>query len=293
MEKTALLVIDAQQEYFAPIGKSSSPTGPGPSSGSRISSPGRAPGRAGGPRGPREPPAEPDDVRAREPGARDPPGRPAGAGEPVLTKHLPGSFTNTGLEEHLRRHGIEQVIVSGFMTQMCCDTTAREAAHRGFKVLMAADAMAAMPVKGPDGVLDPRRPGPPDAPRQPERLPGDGDDVARLTGGSPAPAERRADAGTRRPPASPPTALREIGSPGRTRTCDLVVTRAPAFPRGLDYLIPVGARRAPVGGGRFPRRSLVEPRSTTLRSSLCTVPRATPARGLRSGFPYPPGRRVP
>ena len=37
------------------------------------------------------------------------------------------------------------------MTQMCCDTTAREAAHRGFKVLMAADAMAAMAVKGPDG----------------------------------------------------------------------------------------------------------------------------------------------
>jgi nicotinamidase-related amidase len=37
------------------------------------------------------------------------------------------------------------------MTQMCCDTTAREAAHRGFKVLMAADAMAAMPVKGPEG----------------------------------------------------------------------------------------------------------------------------------------------
>ena len=58
-----------------------------------------------------------------------PAARPA-PGEPVLTKHLPGSFTNTGLEEHLRRHGIEQVIVSGFMTQMCCDTTAREAAHR-------------------------------------------------------------------------------------------------------------------------------------------------------------------
>jgi nicotinamidase-related amidase len=40
------------------------------------------------------------------------------------------------------------------MTQMCCDTTAREAAHRGFTVLMAADAMAAMPVRGPDGPHD-------------------------------------------------------------------------------------------------------------------------------------------
>jgi hypothetical protein len=55
----------------------------------------------------------------------------------------------------LRRHGIEQLIVAGLMTEMCCDTTAREAAHRGFKVLMAADAMAAMPVKGPDGILVP------------------------------------------------------------------------------------------------------------------------------------------
>jgi nicotinamidase-related amidase len=79
-----------------------------------------------------------------------PAARPA-PGEPVVTKHLPGCFKNTGLEEHLSRQGIEQIIVSGFMTQMCCDTTAREAAHRGFKVLMAADAMAAMPVKGPDG----------------------------------------------------------------------------------------------------------------------------------------------
>jgi nicotinamidase-related amidase len=68
---------------------------------------------------------------------------------------LPGSFTNTGLEEYLRGHGTEQLIIAGFMTQMCCDTTARQAPHHGFKVLMAADAMAAMSVKGPDGVVIP------------------------------------------------------------------------------------------------------------------------------------------
>ena len=83
-----------------------------------------------------------------------PAARPA-PGEPVVTKHLPGSFTNTGLDEHLRRHGIEQVIVSGFMTQMCCDTTAREAAHRGFRVLFLADATAAMAVRAPDGGVIP------------------------------------------------------------------------------------------------------------------------------------------
>jgi len=43
--------------------------------------------------------------------------------------------------------------------------------------------------------------------------------------------------------------LREFGSPGRTRTCNLVVTRAPAFPRGSDYLIPVGGPQV-AGRGR-------------------------------------------
>ena len=102
---------------------------------------------------------------SRKPGAQIfAPGSPALAvhplaapreGEPVIQKHLPGSFTGTRLEAELRERGIERVIVSGFMTQMCCDTTAREAAHRGFKVLMAADAMAAMAVKGPEGQVIP------------------------------------------------------------------------------------------------------------------------------------------
>jgi nicotinamidase-related amidase len=75
--------------------------------------------------------------------------------EPVITKHLPGAFTNTALESELRDRGIERVIVSGFMTQMCCDTTTREAAHRGFKVTLLSDATAAMDVKGPDGTVIP------------------------------------------------------------------------------------------------------------------------------------------
>ena len=95
-----------------------------------------------------------------------------------------------------------------------------------------------------------------------------------------------------RPPGSPPTAFLRIGSPGRTRTCNLVVTRAPAFPRGLDYLIPMGGltREAPGRGRALPPACR---RSTTSRSSLCTVSRAFPAPELRSGFPYPrePGPR--
>jgi nicotinamidase-related amidase len=41
------------------------------------------------------------------------------------------------------------------MTQMCCDTTTREAAHRGFAATVLSDATAAMAVTGPDGVVIP------------------------------------------------------------------------------------------------------------------------------------------
>jgi nicotinamidase-related amidase len=68
-----------------------------------------------------------------------------------MTKHLPGSFTGTALEAFLRERGIERLLVSGFMTQMCVDTTTRQAAHLGFQVTVLADACAAKAVTGPDG----------------------------------------------------------------------------------------------------------------------------------------------
>src|SRR5262245_51716492 len=156
MEKTALVVIDAQQEYFAPVGKLVLPDGP--AAVTRIAELLAWARSAGRPvihvvHESRRP--NPTTFVPGSPGLEIHPAVRPAPDEPVVTKHLPGSFTNTGLEEYLRRHGIEQVIVAGFMTQMCCDTTAREAAHRGFRVVMAADAMAAMPVKGPDGVVVP------------------------------------------------------------------------------------------------------------------------------------------
>jgi nicotinamidase-related amidase len=155
MDKTALLIIDAQQEYFAPLGKLVLPDGP--KAVARIARTLDWARRRGVP------------VfhivhESRRPDGPFAPGSPAlavhpavapAAGEPVITKHLPGSFTNTSLEAALRKRGIERVIVSGFMTQMCCDTTTREAAHRGFKVTLLSDATAAMDVKAPDGTVIP------------------------------------------------------------------------------------------------------------------------------------------
>jgi len=62
--------------------------------------------------------------------------------EVVLTKHYPGSFTNLRLDHLLLKKGIEQVIICGFSTFLCCDTTSREAYQKGYKVYFVEDAMA-------------------------------------------------------------------------------------------------------------------------------------------------------
>jgi nicotinamidase-related amidase len=58
----------------------------------------------------------------------------------LIEKNLPGSFTGTVLESWLRDKGIDTLVISGYMTQMCCDTTARQAFHRGFGVEFLSDA---------------------------------------------------------------------------------------------------------------------------------------------------------
>ncbi len=156
MEKATLLIIDAQQEYFAPIGKLVLPDGP-----KAIARIAQALDWARR----HQVPVFHVVHESRCPNATIfVPGSPALAihpavapapGEPIIQKHLPGSFTNTALEAELRSRGVERVVVSGFMTQMCCDTTAREAAHRGFAVTLLSDATAAMDVKGPDGAVIP------------------------------------------------------------------------------------------------------------------------------------------
>jgi nicotinamidase-related amidase len=153
MARTALIVIDAQQEYFAPLGKVVLPGGP--AAVARIA-------RALAWARDRSMPIVHIVHESRKPGAAIfapgsdalaiHPEASAAPGEPVMTKHLPGSFTGTALEPFLRERGVERVILSGFMTQMCVDTTARQAAHLGFAVTVLADATAAKAVQGPDGV---------------------------------------------------------------------------------------------------------------------------------------------
>jgi len=79
---------------------------------------------------------------------------PEVAGRPrelLVQKTLPGSFTNTPLEDWLRERGIDTVTIAGYMTHMCCDTTARQAVHRGFKAEFLSDATGTLPLSNSAG----------------------------------------------------------------------------------------------------------------------------------------------
>jgi ureidoacrylate peracid hydrolase len=62
--------------------------------------------------------------------------------EPIVTKHRYGAFHNTDLETILRVHGVRTVVLTGVATNVCVETTAREAFMRDFYVVFTADGTA-------------------------------------------------------------------------------------------------------------------------------------------------------
>ena len=64
------------------------------------------------------------------------------AGEPVIEKNFPNSFRATDLKQRLDQAGVKQLVVAGMMTQMCVDSSVRQAADLGYKVTLLADACA-------------------------------------------------------------------------------------------------------------------------------------------------------
>jgi ureidoacrylate peracid hydrolase len=59
-----------------------------------------------------------------------------------------GAFHSTDLELILRGRGIDTIIISGIATNVCCDTTAREAMVRDFHVFFLSDGTAAAAIGG-------------------------------------------------------------------------------------------------------------------------------------------------
>lgn len=63
--------------------------------------------------------------------------------EIVVTKGASGAFGSTALDQILRNVGLDTLIVTGVVTNYCVESTVREAADRGYNVVLAEDACAA------------------------------------------------------------------------------------------------------------------------------------------------------
>lgn len=72
-------------------------------------------------------------------------------GEPVVVKQYPNSFVQTDLDERLKAVGATDLVVAGFMTHMCINSTARGAFNLGYAPTVVAAATATRALPGPDG----------------------------------------------------------------------------------------------------------------------------------------------
>jgi biuret amidohydrolase len=62
-------------------------------------------------------------------------------GEPVVDKPGKGAFFATDLDAMLKNRGIAQLIVCGVTTEVCVNTTVREANDRGYDCVVVADCV--------------------------------------------------------------------------------------------------------------------------------------------------------
>jgi len=64
-------------------------------------------------------------------------------GEKVVRKTRYSAFAGTCLESELYELGVKQLVITGVMTHLCCETTARDAFVRDFDVFFVVDGTAA------------------------------------------------------------------------------------------------------------------------------------------------------
>jgi len=91
-----------------------------------------------------EGPGSPYDVRA-EIGAIVDRVAPRG-GEPVVVKNYPNSFVLTDLDQLLKQRAVKNLVLAGFMTHMCVNSTARGAFNLGYAPTVVAAATATRPL---------------------------------------------------------------------------------------------------------------------------------------------------
>lgn len=90
-------------------------------------------------------------LKLSEPGGAWIEGLAPATSELVVQKDVNSGFIGTNLEIELRRRGIRRLVVVGFFTNMCVETTVRMAGNMGFDTYLVDDACATTNRVGPDG----------------------------------------------------------------------------------------------------------------------------------------------
>ena len=73
------------------------------------------------------------------------------AGETVITKAYPSSFEKTDLDATLKKLGVTDLVLAGFMTHVCVNSTARAAFNLGYRPTVVANATATRSLPNPLG----------------------------------------------------------------------------------------------------------------------------------------------
>lgn len=68
------------------------------------------------------------------------------AGEKVITKNYPNAFVQTTLDADLKALGIKNIVLAGFMTHMCVNSTAHGGFNLGYAPTIVASATATRPL---------------------------------------------------------------------------------------------------------------------------------------------------
>jgi nicotinamidase-related amidase len=63
-------------------------------------------------------------------------------GDPIVDKFGYGAFHNTNLDDLLKARHVESVLVTGTVTQICVEETARESMKRGYRTTIVSDAVS-------------------------------------------------------------------------------------------------------------------------------------------------------
>ncbi|NJN95949.1 MAG: cysteine hydrolase [Anaerolineales bacterium] len=63
-------------------------------------------------------------------------------GDYIVDKYGYGAFHSTNLDDTLHSLGVESLIITGTVTQICVEETGREAFHHGYKTTLVSDAVS-------------------------------------------------------------------------------------------------------------------------------------------------------